>query len=64
MITNDARCTLEIKSTTVMVKVAFDKKKSPFTRKLDLNLRKKPVKCSTGAHPAPYTLGTGSLSWG
>jgi len=28
-----------------MAKVAFNKKKTLFTSKLDLNLRKKPVKC-------------------
>jgi hypothetical protein len=42
-ITNDARCTREINFSTVMVKVAFSKK-TLCTSKLDLNLRKKPVK--------------------
>jgi hypothetical protein len=43
---NDARCTREIKSTIAMAKAAFKKKKENlFTRKLDLNLRKKLVKC-------------------
>jgi hypothetical protein len=28
-----------------MAKAAFNKKKTLFTNKLDLNLRKKPVKC-------------------
>jgi hypothetical protein len=45
MITNDARCTREIKSRIAMAKAAFDKKKNLFTSKLDLNLRKKLVKC-------------------
>jgi hypothetical protein len=45
MVTNDARCTLEIKSRVVMEKAAFDKKKALFTSKFDLNLRKKLVKC-------------------
>jgi hypothetical protein len=45
MITNDARCTREIKSSIAMAKVAFNKKKNLFTSKLDLNLRKKLVKC-------------------
>jgi hypothetical protein len=45
MITNDARCTREIKSTIAMAKAAFNKKKTLFTSKLDLNLRKKLVKC-------------------
>jgi hypothetical protein len=45
MITNDARCTHEIKSRIAMAKAAFDKKKTLLTSKLDLNLRKKPVNC-------------------
>jgi hypothetical protein len=46
MITNDARCTREIKSRIAMAKAAFNKKKKNlFTSKLDLNLRKKLVKC-------------------
>jgi hypothetical protein len=44
MITNDARCTREIKSRIVMAKAAFNKKKNLFTSKLDLNLRMKLVK--------------------
>jgi hypothetical protein len=40
---NYARCTREIKSRTAMAKAAFNKKS--FTSKLDLNLRKKLVKC-------------------
>jgi hypothetical protein len=34
-ITNDARCTCEIKSSNAMAKAAFNKKKAPFTSKLD-----------------------------
>jgi hypothetical protein len=45
MITNNARCTHEIKSRIAMAKAAFNKKKVLFTSKLDLNLRKKLVKC-------------------
>jgi hypothetical protein len=45
MITNGARCTHEIKSRMAMAKAAFYKKKILFTSKLDLNLRKKLVKC-------------------
>jgi hypothetical protein len=45
MITNDARCTREIKSRVAMEKAAFNKKKTLFTSKLDLNLRKKLIKC-------------------
>jgi hypothetical protein len=43
MITSDARCTREIESRIAMVKAAFNKKKSLFTRKLNLNLREKTV---------------------
>jgi len=45
MITKDARCTREIKSRIAVAKPARSKKKSPFTGKLELNLRKKLVKC-------------------
>ena len=44
ILTNDGRCTCEIKSKIAMAKAAFNKKKTLFTSKLDLNLRKKPVK--------------------
>jgi hypothetical protein len=43
MITNDARCTREIKSRIAMAEAAFNKK-TLFTSKLNLNLRKKLVK--------------------
>jgi hypothetical protein len=39
MITNEARCTREIKSRIAMATAAFNK--NLFTNKLDLNLRKK-----------------------
>jgi hypothetical protein len=45
MITSDARYIGEIKSRIAMAKTAFDKKKSLFPSKLDLNLRKKLLKC-------------------
>jgi hypothetical protein len=45
MLTNDGRCTCEIKSKIAVAIAAFKKKKTLFTRKLDLNLRKKLVKC-------------------
>ena len=45
MLTEDGRCTCEIKSRIVIAKAAFNKKKNLFTSKLDLNLRKKLVKC-------------------
>jgi hypothetical protein len=46
MITNNARCTREIKYTVAaMAKAAFNTK-TLFTNKLDLNLRKKLVKAT------------------
>ena len=44
MLTNDGKCTCEIKSRIAMAKAAF-KKKNLFTSTLDLKLRKKLVKC-------------------
>jgi len=45
MLTEDVRCTCEIKSRIAMAKAAFNKKKNLFTSKLDLNLRKRLVMC-------------------
>ena len=45
ILTNDGRCTCEIKSRVAMAKAAFKKKKTVFTSNLDFNLRKKLVKC-------------------
>jgi hypothetical protein len=45
ILTNDGRCMREIKFKIAMAKAAFNKKKTLFTSKLDLNLRKKLVKC-------------------
>ena len=45
MITNDARCTREIESRIAMAKAASNRKKTLFTGKLNLNLRKTLVKC-------------------
>jgi hypothetical protein len=45
IITHNARGTRKVKSRTAMAKAAFNKKKNLFTSKLDLNLRKKLVKC-------------------
>jgi hypothetical protein len=44
-LTNDGRCTCEIKCRIAMAKAAFNKKRTLFTSTLDLELRKKPVKC-------------------
>ena len=45
MLTNDRRCTCEIKPRIAMAKAAFSKKSALFTSTLDLKLRKKLVKC-------------------
>jgi hypothetical protein len=44
-LTDDARMTHEVKSRIAMAKAAFNKKKTLSTSTLDLNLRKKLVKC-------------------
>jgi len=45
ILTNDGRCTREIKCRISMAKAAFSKKRALFTSTLDLELRKKLVKC-------------------
>ena len=45
VISNDARHVQEIKSRIVMAQASFNKNKVLLTSKLDLNLRKKIVKC-------------------
>jgi hypothetical protein len=45
VITNAARCTREIKSRIATAKAGFNKKRALFASKLDLNVRKKLVKC-------------------
>ena len=45
ILTTDGRCTCEIKCRIVMAKAAFNKKRTLFTRTLNLELRKKLVKC-------------------
>jgi hypothetical protein len=45
ILTNDKRCTCEIKSRIAMTKAAFNKKRALFISKMDLELRKKLVKC-------------------
>ena len=44
-LTNDGICTCEIKCRIVMAKAAFNKKRTLFTSTLDLESRKKLVKC-------------------
>jgi len=44
ILTNDGRCTCEIKCRIAMTKTAFNKTRVLFTGTLDLKLRKKPVK--------------------
>ena len=62
MLTEDGRCTCEIKSTIAMAKAAFNKKKNPFPSKFDLNVRKRLVRCyisSVALYGAEiWTLGT------
>jgi hypothetical protein len=45
MLTNGGKCTCEIKCRIVIDKDAFNKKRALFTSTLDLELRKKLVKC-------------------
>ena len=45
MLTNDGRCTCEIKCRIAMAKAAFIKKRALFTSTLDLKSKKKQVKC-------------------
>ena len=45
ILTNDGRCTCEIKRRIAMAKAAFNKKRTLFNSTLDLELRKKLVKC-------------------
>jgi hypothetical protein len=45
ILTNDGRCTCEIKCRIAIAKAAFSKKRALFTNTLDLELRKKLVKC-------------------
>jgi len=47
-ITNDTSCTREAKSKIAMAKATFSTKKALFTRKLDLNSRKKLVSATCG----------------
>jgi hypothetical protein len=55
-ITNDARCTPEIISRSVMAKVIFHKIKAFFTNKLDFNLRNKRANVSTLYGAETWTL--------
>jgi len=45
ILSNDGRCTCEIKCRIAMAKATFNKKRALFTGTLGLELRKKPVKC-------------------
>jgi hypothetical protein len=45
ILTNDGRCTCEIKCSIAMAKATFNKKRTLFTSTLNLELRKKLVKC-------------------
>jgi hypothetical protein len=61
-LTTGPRCTREIKSRTAMAKAAFSKKKTLFTSKLDLNLRKKLIKYYIWSM-ALYGAETWTLRW-
>ena len=45
ILTNDARCACVIKCRIAMAKAAFNKNRALFTSRLDLELRKRLVKC-------------------
>ena len=60
MITNGARRTREINFRIAMAKAAFNRKKTCFARELDLNLKKKLVKCHIWS-TAFYGAETGTL---
>ena len=45
ILTNDERCICQIKCRIAMAKATFNKKRTLFTSTLDLELRKKLVKC-------------------
>jgi hypothetical protein len=60
MIKNNTRCAHEIHARIAMAKAEFNRKKIPFTSKLDLNIRKKLVKCHIWSM-ALYGAGTWTL---
>jgi len=60
ILTNDGRCTCEIKCRTAMAKAAFNKKRALCTSTLELELRKKLVKCYIWSI-ALYGAETGAL---
>jgi hypothetical protein len=60
ILTNDGRCTCEIKCRIAMTKAAFSKMRALFTGTLDLELRKKLVKCCIW-NIALYGAETGTL---
>jgi hypothetical protein len=60
MLTNDGICSREIKSRIAIAKAAFNKKRALFTSKMDLELRKKQVKCYIWSI-ALYGAETGTL---
>ena len=51
LITNEARCTREIKSSITVTKAAFNKKRAIFTTQFDLNFWKKLIKCYVWSTP-------------
>jgi hypothetical protein len=63
LLTNDGKCVCEIKSRIAMAKAAFNKKRALFISKMDLELRKKLVKCYIWSI-ALYGAGTWTLRAG
>jgi len=59
-LTDDVRCTCEIKCRIAMAKAAFNKKRALFTSTMDLKLRKKLVKCCIWSK-ALYSVETWTL---
>lgn len=49
VITNDERCTREIKYRISMAKATFNERKKTFHRKIEVKFRKKLINCTLGA---------------
>jgi hypothetical protein len=60
VLTNGGRCTCEIKCRIAMAKAAFNRKRALFTGTLDLELRKKLMKCYIWS-TAVYGAETGTV---
>jgi hypothetical protein len=60
MLTDDGRCTCEIKSRIAMAKAAFNKNRALLTIKMDFETRKKQLKCYIWSKTL-YGVETGTL---